>query len=135
MSAVDAMQTVLAGTDAAVYAYGLCAARLSGREKVRALDAMGAHRAARDALVTRLAALQATPSPAAAADDPPFPISDAGSARRLAALVEDRLAGEWAQLGGQLTDKDRAWAGAAAVACSVRQVSWSGIAPVWNGAT
>ena len=40
--------TVLAGEDAAVYAYGLSAARLAGAERSAALDAMATHRTERD---------------------------------------------------------------------------------------
>jgi hypothetical protein len=134
MSRTDSLQTVLAGTDAAVYAYGVVAARLSGSGLQRALSDMAAHRAARDTLAAQLTAAGAVPTPAAAAYDLPLPVTDATSARRLAALVEDRLAGQWAGLAAASDGAERTSAARAAVLCSVRQVSWSGRAPVWNGA-
>jgi hypothetical protein len=133
VSRTDALQTVLAGTDAAVYAYGVVAARLTGAERTRALSDMALHRAARDDLAAQVVGAGAVPTPAAAAYDLPAPVSDAASARRLAALVEDRLAGQWAGLAGQSDTAQRTAAATAAVACAVRQVGWSGLAPVWNG--
>lgn len=133
MSRTDALQTVLAGTDAAVYAYGVVAARLDGKERAAALTDMAAHRAARDDLAAQVVAAGAVPTPAAAAYDLPFPVADADDARRLAAVVEDRLAGQWAGLAGQSEDQQRTGAASAAVACAVRQVGWSGAAPVWSG--
>jgi len=126
--------TVLAGEYAAVYAYGLAAARLSGADRTAALDAMAAHRAQRDRLVARAAAGGASASPVAAAYDPPFPVADAASARRLAALVEDRLAGQWAALAASSTGQQRLADALVAQACAARSATWSGVAPVWNGA-
>ena len=134
MSRTDALQTVLAGTDAAVYAYGVVAARLSGSERSRALADMAAHRAARDSLAAQVTAAGAVPTPAAAAYDLPHDVVDAASARLFAALVEDRLAGQWAGLAGQSTAADRTSAATAAVACAARQVSWTSKAPIWSGA-
>ena len=133
MSEVDRAVLVLGGTEAAVYAYGLVAARVTGAERSRALSAMSWHRAQRDALRARISALGATPPAAAAAYTPPVPVTDAASARALATLVEDRLAGQWAGLAGQSDTAQRTAAATAAVACAVRQVGWSGLAPVWNG--
>jgi hypothetical protein len=126
--------TVLAGEQAAVYAYGLAAARLSGAELGAALDAMAAHRAQRDRLVARAAASGTSPGPAPAAYDPPFPVVDAASARRLAALVEDRLAGQWAGLAASSAGQQRHGDAVVAQSCAVRSAEWSGAAPVWNGA-
>jgi len=125
---------VLDGTEAAVYAYGLVAARLTGAERSRALSAMSWHRSQRDSLRSRITALGSTPPAAAAAYTPPFPVTDASTARRLAALVEDRLAGQWAALAGATPAAKRTQDALTAAACAVRQVSWSGTAPVWNGA-
>jgi hypothetical protein len=126
--------TVLAGEDAAVYAYGLAAARLSGTDRTAALDAMAVHRGQRDRLAARAAASGASPSPMAAAYDPPFPITDVGAARRLAALVEDRLAGQWAGLAASSSGQQRLADALVGESCAVRSTTWSGLAPVWNGA-
>lgn len=134
MSEMDAVVTVLAGTDAAVYAYGLVAARVTGDERHRALSAMAAHRAQRDLLRATITRLGGTPPAAAAAYTPPFDVTDASSARRLAALVEDRLAGQWAGLAGASAATARPAAALTAAECAVRSVTWSGTSPVWAGA-
>jgi hypothetical protein len=134
MSELDSTTVVLAGTDAAVYAYGLVAARVTGSERERALSSMAAHRVQRDSLRARITTLGGTPPAAAAAYTPPFAVTDATSARRLAALVEDRLAGQWAGLAAQVSAAARSGAALTAQDCAVRSVTWSGTAPVWSGA-
>ena len=135
MSETESAVVVLDGTEAAVYAYGLVAARLPvGAERSKALSAMAWHRAQRDLLRARITALGATPPAAAAAYTPPVPVADAASARTLAALVEDRLAGQWAGLAAASSDATRTQDARTAQVCAVRVVSWSGFAPVWNGA-
>jgi hypothetical protein len=134
MSEVDSLARVLDGTEAAIYAYGLVAARVTGPELTRALSSMATHRAARDRLRARILVLEGTPGSAAAAYDPPFPVADAGSARRLAALVEDRMAGQWAALAAATEGATRSSAALTAQECAVRSVTWSGTATVWSGA-
>lgn len=134
MTATGAAVTTLAGEQAAVYAYGVVAARLSGAEEKQALAAMAAHRANRDLLLAQLEQAGATPSPAAAAYTLPSPVVDAASARALAGLVEDRLAGQWAALAAASDGEQRSAAALVAQACAVRGVTWTGVAPVWSGA-
>ena len=135
MSENESAVLVLDGTEAAVYGYGLVAARLPvGSQRSAALSAMAWHRSQRDTLRARITALGATPPAAAAAYTPPFPVTDAASARRLAALVEDRLAGQWAGLAAASSGATRTQDALTAQACAVRVVTWSGLAPVWNGA-
>ena len=134
MIEVDSAVLVLGGTEAAVYAYGLVAARVTGAERSRALSAMSWHRAQRDALRARISALGATPPAAAAAYTPPVPVTDAASARALATLVEDRLAGQWAALAASSAVARRTQDALTTQSCAVRCVTWSGTAPVWNGA-
>lgn len=134
MSEIDSLALVLDGTEAAVYAYGVVAARLTGTQESAAVRAMTAHRSQRDRLRARIIALGGDPGAAAAAYTPPFPVADAGSARRLAALVEDRLAGQWAGLAAATTSSARRAAAQQAQECAVRSVTWSGVAPVWSGA-
>ena len=134
MTEVESAALVLDGTNAAIYAYGLVAARLTGTEQQRALSAMAEHRQRRDQLRTRIAAQGATPAAAAPAFTPPVAVSDAVTARSLAALVEDRLAGQWAGLAAASKDRARSDAALTAQTCAVRSVTWSGTAPLWNGA-
>ena len=130
-----ALEQALAGADAAVYGYGLVGAVLTGAARTAALDAMATHRATRDRLRALLLAAGATPAGGAAAYDPPFAVSGAGAARRLAGLVEDRCAGQLAAAAAGLSATDRAWAAGAAQGCAVRQVYWTATAPVWSGTT
>jgi hypothetical protein len=132
VSATEAARATLAGEDAAVYAYGVVAAHLSGRDVTRALAAMAAHRAHRDLLLARLG--PDSPSPAAPAYTLPSPVVDAASAKALAALVEDRLAGQWAGLAAESGQEQRRSDALVAQSCAVRAVTWSGVAPVWSGA-
>jgi hypothetical protein len=134
MSELDSLALVLDGTDAAIYAYGLIAGRVTGAERTRSLDAMGAHRANRDRLRARITLLAGAPAAAAAAYDPPFAVDDAASARRLAGLVEDRLAGQWAGLCAASAAGLRITSALTAAECSTRAVQWTGVAPIWAGA-
>jgi hypothetical protein len=134
VSEIERLGDVLEGVDAGIYAYGLVAARLDGDERDEALSDMASLRAERDRLRARITALGGTPPAAAAAYTPPFDVDDRASARRLAALVEDRLAGQLAALAAASTDGARARAAAVAAQRAVRVVAWSGTAPTWNGA-
>ena len=134
MNEIESTALVLAGEDATIYAYGLVAARLSGAERSTALTAMAEHRRQRDRLLAVLAAANTSPPPVPAAYDPPYPVIDASSARRVAALVEDRLAGQWAGLAAAATGQSRRTAALVAQSCAARVVIWSGVAPVWSGA-
>ena len=134
MSELDSLAVVLVGTEAAVYAYGVVAARLTGTQETAATRAMAVHRAQRDRLRARIIALGGEPGAAAPAYVPPFPVDDAKAARRLAALVEDRLAGQWAGLAADTTAAARTSAAQLAQECAVRSVTWSGVAPIWSGA-
>lgn len=134
MSEIDSLATVLDGTEAAIYAYGLVAAPLRGAARDRATSAMATHRVQRGRLRARIIALGGTPGAAAPAYVPPVAVTDAASAARLAALVEDRLAGQWAGLAAASEAAPRASAALLAQECAVRSVTWSGVAPVWSGA-
>jgi hypothetical protein len=133
VSELDSLAVVLEGTEAAIYAYGLVAAHVGAAAEQQALVTMGEHRGERERLRARITALGGSPAAAAPAYDPPFDVDDAGSARRLAALVEDRLAGQWAGLAAASAPALRTAAALIAQECSVRSVVWSGVAPVWNG--
>jgi hypothetical protein len=94
---------------------------------------MASHRARRDSLRAQLVGAGATPTPAAVAYDPPFPITDAASARRLAALVEDRCSAQFAALAAAYTGTGRTTAALISQEFATRCVFWSGTAPVWFG--
>jgi hypothetical protein len=93
---LDAWQASLAAEQATVYGYGVLGALLSGGARAQATSDYQLHRARRDALESRISAIGAAPHAAAAAYDLPFPVTDASSARRLAGLLENRLASVYA---------------------------------------
>ncbi|MEI8058379.1 MAG: ferritin-like domain-containing protein [Actinomycetes bacterium] len=133
MSELDALAVVLEGTNAAVYAYGIVAARVNASSESQALDAMAVHRAQREYLRERIIALKGTPPAPFAAYDTPIAVTTAELARRLAALVENRLAGQWAALAAASGGLERRASAVTAEECAVRAVTWSGEAPVWPG--
>jgi hypothetical protein len=94
--ALAALQAALAAEDAAVYAYGVVGAELSGPHRTRADASYQAHRDRRDALQQRIAASRAVPVAAAPAYRLPSAVTGAASAVRLAGLVEDRICAVYA---------------------------------------
>jgi hypothetical protein len=120
----EALGRALAAEHAAVYAYGVLGARLTGRARSDAVAAEAAHRARRDALLLLLARSGATPSPAAPAYVLPFPVTDVASALRLAVLVEERTAAAWRAAVPATGHTDRTIAVAALTDCAVRAARW-----------
>ena len=120
----EALGTALAAEHAAVYAYGVLGARLTGHARGDAVSAEAAHRARRDALLLRVARSGATPSPAAPAYTLPFPVTDVAGALRLAVLVEERTAEAWRAAVPPAGRRDRTTAVAALTDCAVRATRW-----------
>jgi hypothetical protein len=134
MSEIDALNLVLGGEYAAIYAYGSVAAQLTGSEQQRALRVMADHRQQRDMLRAHIIDLGGTPVAAAAIYELPREVNSAKQARDLAGLVEDRLSGQWAGVAAVSEQAALAAAALLAVECSVRATSWVGTAPIWPGA-
>ena len=134
MAEVDALNNALGGEYAAIYAYGIIAAHLTGSDRTRALAVMADHRQKRDLLRDSIISLGGTPAAAAAIYQLPAEVTTAAEARDLAALIEDRLSGQWAAVASVSKGADRNAAALVSVACSVRSTSWTGEAPVWPGA-
>jgi hypothetical protein len=87
--ALPALQAALAAEHAAVYGYGIAGAMLTGGDQAAALADWRSHQEARDTLEAMIVKLGATPVAASAAYELPFAVQGAGSARRLAAALED----------------------------------------------
>lgn len=122
---IEALQLGLAAEHATIWGYGLVGGLLPAREQPAAEAADKAHRARRDALLTLIAARVPSPQPAAPSYEPPFPVTDAASARRLAVHLEERLATVWRAALGTVTDlPDRQLALAALTDAAVRGVQW-----------
>jgi hypothetical protein len=130
---LTALQAALAAEHAAVYGYGVVGGRIRAGRRTEARAAYDAHRARRDALTREVRDLGGTPVAAAPGYALPFPVPDSAAAVRLAAELEDRIAGVYSDLvratGGE---RRRAAAGALREA-AVRAVRWSGESVAFPG--
>ena len=122
----SALQSVLAAVDAASYGYGVAGRAPARGGPVRGQAGLGQLQAARDGLVSMLAA-RGVPAPAARdAYQLPFPVHNAAAAVSLAGYLQNRLAA--AYLGVVALDDPalRAWGARQAQACAVRATGWLG---------
>ncbi|GHG05605.1 ferritin-like domain-containing protein [Streptomyces zaomyceticus] len=126
MSALDATQAALAAEHAAVYGYGVVGGRIGTERRAEATAAYEAHRAHRDALRRAVRDLGGTPVMAEAAYELPFRVADPAGAVRLAAVLEDRVAGVYSDLVRASEGRGRREAAAALREAAVRAVRWRG---------
>ncbi|MFE0516036.1 ferritin-like domain-containing protein [Streptomyces sp. NPDC058964] len=124
--ALKALQAALAAEHAAVYGYGVVGGRIGEARLTQARAAYDAHRARRDALVREVRDLGGEPVAASAAYALPFPVPDSAAAVRLAAQLEDRVAGVYSDLVRATTGARRGEASAALREAAVRAVRWRG---------
>ncbi|WP_415951548.1 ferritin-like domain-containing protein [Streptomyces sp. KLOTTS4A1] len=123
---IVAQQAALRAEHAAVYGYGVVGGRIREGRRDEARAAYESHRARRDELRRRLRDLDAVPEPAAAAYALPFPVPDSAAAARLAADLEDRIAGVYADV-VRATEGERRRAAADALReAAVRAARWRG---------
>ncbi|MDN0201263.1 ferritin-like domain-containing protein [Streptomyces sp. S.PNR 29] len=123
---LDALQAALAAEHAAVYGYGVVGGRVDAGRRTEARAAYDAHRARRDALAREVRDLGGSPVAAAAGYALPFPVPDSAAAVRLAAELEDRVAGVYSDLVRAAGGKRRATAAQALREAAVRAVRWRG---------
>ncbi|KAF4409794.1 ferritin-like domain-containing protein, partial [Streptomyces lycii] len=133
--ALDAVQAALAAEHAAVYGYGVVGGRIGDDRRKEAREGYDAHRARRDGLHRTVRDLGGTPEPAAAAYRLPFPVPDAAAAERLAAELEDRLGGVYADLVRASDGALRREAAGALREAAVRAVRWRGRSVAFPGLT
>ncbi|MFF8847502.1 DUF4439 domain-containing protein [Streptomyces sp. NPDC015127] len=133
MSAVDAVQAALAAEHAAVYGYGVVGGRIDDERAAEAAAALAAHRARRDALARTARDLGAEPVVAAAAYALPFAVPDSAAAVRLAAELEERVAGVCSDLVRAAEGPLRLEAAAALREAAVRAVRWRGSGVAFPG--
>lgn len=126
MSALDAAQAALAAEHAAVYGYGVVGGRIGEARRAEATAAYDAHRARRDAMARTVRDLGGAPVAAAAAYALPFPVPDAAAAGRLAARLEDGVAGAYSDLVRGADGPLRADAATALREAAVRAARWRG---------
>ncbi|PNE30372.1 hypothetical protein AF335_29330 [Streptomyces eurocidicus] len=122
----EAAQAALGAEHAAVYGYGVVGARIGAERAAEAREAFDAHRARRDAMSRAVRELGAEPEAAAAGYTLPFPVPDEAAAVRLAAELESRAAGVYADLVRAATGALRRDAAAALRDAAVRSVRWRG---------
>lgn len=96
--ALPALAKALTAEHAAVYAYGLIAARASGKARDLTTAAYHAHRARRDRLRALIVERGGTPPETEAAYALPFTPRSSADALRLAALIEDGMAAVYLEL-------------------------------------
>ncbi|WP_333775152.1 ferritin-like domain-containing protein [Streptomyces sp. IBSBF 3136] len=130
---MTALQSALAAEHAAVYGYGVVGGRIGGRRRAEARAAYDAHRARRDALVREVRDLGGEPVAASAAYALPFQVPDAATAVRLAARLEERVAGVYSDLVRAATGERRGTAAGALREAAVRAVRWSGESVAFPG--
>ncbi|WP_330173337.1 ferritin-like domain-containing protein [Streptomyces sp. NBC_01498] len=130
---LDAAQAALAAEHAAVYGYGVVGGRLDDARRAEATAAYDAHRARRDALARTVRDLGGKPAVAAAAYALPFEVPDAAAALRLAADLEDRIAGVYSDLVRASRGPLRQQAAGALREAAVRAVRWRGSGVAFPG--
>lgn len=128
-----ALQAALAAEHAAVYGYGVVGGRIREGRRTEAKSAYDAHRARRDALAREVRDLGGTPAAAAAGYALPFPVPDSDAAVRLAAELEDRVAGVYSDLVRATVDGRRSMAAEALREAAVRAVRWRGESVAFPG--
>ncbi|MFE5829549.1 DUF4439 domain-containing protein [Streptomyces sp. NPDC056508] len=126
MTALDATQAALAAEHAAVYGYGVVGGRIGAERRAEAAAAYEAHRARREVLRRAVRDLGGAPVVAAAAYGLPFGVADPAGAVRLAAVLEDRVAGVYSDLVRATEGPARREAAAALREAAVRAVRWRG---------
>ncbi|MCS0605953.1 ferritin-like domain-containing protein [Streptomyces sp. LP11] len=130
---LSALQGALAAEHAAVYGYGVVGGLIGSKGRTQARAAYDAHRAGRDALVREVRDMGGEPVAASAAYALPFPVADSAAAGRLAARLEERLAGAYADLVRATTGTRRSSAAGALRAAAVRAARWSGESVAFPG--
>ncbi|MET8681451.1 ferritin-like domain-containing protein [Streptomyces sp. NPDC004647] len=125
-AALAAAQAALGAEHAAVYGYGVAGGRMGDSRQNEAREAYDAHRARRDSIRRAVRALGGKPESAAAAYVLPFPVPDAAAAALLAAEIEDRVAGVYADLVRDSDGPLRREAAGALREAAVRAVRWRG---------
>ncbi|MFI6943439.1 ferritin-like domain-containing protein [Streptomyces sp. NPDC050418] len=123
---IAAHQAALRAEHAAVYGYGVVGGRIREGRRDEARSAYDAHRARRDELRRTLRDLGASPEPAAAAYALPFPVPDSPAATRLAADLEDKVAGVYADVVRATEGERRRSAADALREAAIRAVRWRG---------
>ncbi|GAA3035615.1 ferritin-like domain-containing protein [Streptosporangium longisporum] len=117
------LEAALAAEYAAVYAYGVIAARTTGGLRAATTAAYNAHRARRDRLRSMIVAAGGTPAEPNAAYELPVTPSTAAQAVELAVLVERGVTGAYLELAASADTALRTMAALAMQECATRSYS------------
>jgi hypothetical protein len=132
-AAITALQSVLAAENAAVYGYGLAGAQLSGGQFSTAQQDWTVHRMACAALSAMITERGAAPGAAAVAYRPPFPVTSAGAAVSLAAMLEDGVVRAYLGLVALDDQALRTFGAERMQAGAIRAASWRGSTTAFPG--
>jgi hypothetical protein len=123
---LTALQAALGAEHAAVYGYGVVGGLVGEARVSEARAAYDAHRARRDELARAVRALGGTPVAAAAGYALPFPVPGPDAAVRLAAELEERVAGVYSDLVRAAVGERRRTGAEGLREAAVRAVRWRG---------
>jgi hypothetical protein len=133
MNRSAALANLVSAEDAAVYGYGIVVGQLSGRAARRARRALREHEDLRSRWATALEESgESVPTPQVAYAMP-FPVYTAQAARALAATIDVRLVGWYADLAAFGAADERGDAVQLARVCATRAVSWGGAPQAFPG--
>ena len=128
MTPAEAWAAVVAGEDAAVYAYSVAGARVSPGDRRRSRTGLDAHRERRARASTlTIAAGGTVPSPLSAYALPDG-VDQPRTAARTLAEVDNALVAVYADAAAASQGEDRRWAARSAADCASSAVAW-GAAP------
>ena len=133
VSAVAALQAALAAEDAAIFGYGVAGAYLSGSRKSAAEQDWTGHKEARDTLTAMISALGATPVAAQAFYRLPFEVTDAPSAVKLAAYLEEGVTRAYLGLVAVSDQRLRVFGAMAMQGSAERAAFWRGTTEAFPG--
>lgn len=125
-AALTAAQAALAAEHATVYGYGVAGALVDDEHREELGSAHAAHRAQRETLRGLVRELGGTPQAAAAGYALPFEVTDGASSLALAAVLEERLAGAYADLVRAAEGADRRAAAEELGRAALRAARWRG---------
>lgn len=133
MTRSTALTNVVIAENAAIYGYGIVAGQLSGRAARRARRALQEREQLRDRWIAALAANDDPVPTPQVAYAMPFPVYTPRSARSLAAIIDERIVGWYADLAAIGTPDERREAVNQARACATRAVVWGGLPKAFPG--
>ena len=123
---LKAVQAALGAEHAAVYGYGVVGGKIGEARRSEARKAYDAHRARRDELVAGRAGPGRQTRRGGGRIRAAFPVTDSDSAVRLAAELEERVAGVYSDLVRASEGDRRGTAAEALREAAVRAVRWRG---------